>query len=76
MAASHPPILGKQGALLSIDFCEVVACPFMGAFAFADESAGYKTMLWLKESDSSWRAKATCETRKLTPFWLRPKACI
>jgi len=43
MGAIHPPIIGKQGALSYIHICEVVACPFMGAFEFADESAGYKT---------------------------------
>jgi len=40
--AMYPPIFGKQNALYYIHRCEVVACPFMGAFAFADKSAGYK----------------------------------
>ena len=43
MGALDAPIIGKQSALSYIHICEVVACPFMGAFEFADESAGYKT---------------------------------
>jgi len=43
MDAIHPPIIGKQGALSCIHSSEYAACRFIDAFAFADESAGYKT---------------------------------
>jgi len=43
VGARHPPIVDKQRARSYSHIAEVVACPFMGAFEFADESAGYKT---------------------------------
>jgi hypothetical protein len=40
-------MIDNQNTLSSIQTRKVVACPFVGAFALADESAGYKTMLRL-----------------------------
>jgi len=44
----------------------------MGAFEFADESAGYKTVLRLMASADELNPRPETPI----PIWLRPKACI
>ena len=55
MGAFHASIIGKQRALYYMHISEVVACPFMGVFEFADESAGYKSGLSQSHSGSGFK---------------------
>jgi len=47
MGTIQVPKIGKQSVPSCSRVGAVVACPFRGAFEFADESAGYKTALRL-----------------------------